>query len=535
MSNPRRHIVFDGDSPTVEVRASLKRILLTSDAARCRADYELLDKYVHSVNYFSDVPPTERLRYLKAVKGIEIDVGEALFNIGDAADAFYCVMYGSLNVVMDFAHMATPTLNEFEEILNRARVHSSLLNPGGIGGHDVSQDANYVVRTLKALECFGDVGLLLSDQHRTASVVACERTLLMKIDKETFLELRSSNIGRELREKVKFLSSTRGFDHWDTDSTLKLCGRMEKLTLSYNDIVVAEGDLANHFYFVKHGECRLVKRFALSRHSQEQSFIEVCTVDSRHYFGAFEVLSGAANAAFSVLVSSPSAILYRVERADFRQSALKDPLTESLLRAEAVELAARIDEANVRQDLQVDATWGRYRRALANSILAKSEQDHRLAGFGPRSPGADSHIRNVRRPLPVLLTSGSGSGSGTSSSSNNNNSNRSPRFSNTRPPSPVTTKNVYNRRPSILVANPTGPQRPVRDKRWLEWAKARANEIVTGQDGQRIDPPDDQASIKSNIQWSKTSKVLGGLSDDASDKVTSAIVSLFSRAEGMKK
>lgn len=184
----------------------------------------------------------------------------------------------------------------------------------------------------------------------------------------------------------------------------------------------------------------------------------------RHYFGSFEVLSGATNATFSVLVSSPSAILYRVERADFRQSALKDSLTESLLRAEAVELTARIDEANVRQDLQVDAIWGRYRRALTNSILAKSEQDHRLAGFGPRSPGADSHIRNVRRPLPVLLTSGSGT-SGNGGGSNNN---RSPRFSNARPPSSVTTKNVYNRRPSILVANPTGPQRPVRDKQWLE-------------------------------------------------------------------
>lgn len=61
-----------------------------------------------------------------------------------------------------------------------------------------SQDT-YVVRTLKALECFGDVGLLLSDQHRTASVVACETTLLMKIDKDTFLELRTSSSSRELR------------------------------------------------------------------------------------------------------------------------------------------------------------------------------------------------------------------------------------------------------------------------------------------------------------------------------------------------
>lgn len=40
-----RPIVFDGDNPTADVRVSLKRILLTSDAARGRADYEFLDKY----------------------------------------------------------------------------------------------------------------------------------------------------------------------------------------------------------------------------------------------------------------------------------------------------------------------------------------------------------------------------------------------------------------------------------------------------------------------------------------------------------
>lgn len=84
--------------------------------------------------YFADAPPDERLRYLRAVKGIEIERGEALFNIGDAADAFYCVMYGSLNVVLDFARMAAPTLSDFEDILSRARVHASLLNPGGTGG-----------------------------------------------------------------------------------------------------------------------------------------------------------------------------------------------------------------------------------------------------------------------------------------------------------------------------------------------------------------------------------------------------------------
>lgn len=144
--------------------------------------------------------PRERVRYLQAAKGIELDDGDALFRIGDRADAFYCILYGAMSVVMDFARMPAPTLNEFEEIVSRARVHSSLLHPGG--GLDASSSmhgASYVVRAMKPLECFGDVGLLLTNQQRTASVVATEKTLLMKIDRDTFLEMRACNTSRELR------------------------------------------------------------------------------------------------------------------------------------------------------------------------------------------------------------------------------------------------------------------------------------------------------------------------------------------------
>lgn len=137
------------------------------------------------------------MRFLKAAKGIELDDGDALFRIGDRADAFYCIMYGTMSVVMDFSRMAAPTLNEFEEIMNRARVHSSFLNPGG--KLDMSHDATYVVRTMKPLEVFGDVGLLLEEQQRTASVVATETTLLMQIDRDTFMALRACNLSRELR------------------------------------------------------------------------------------------------------------------------------------------------------------------------------------------------------------------------------------------------------------------------------------------------------------------------------------------------
>ncbi|KAG6975704.1 hypothetical protein JG688_00002129 [Phytophthora aleatoria] len=225
-----------------EVRANLRRILLLSEVARCKADYEFLDNYIENVKYFRELPPRDRLRFLKAAKGIELDDGDALFRIGDRADAFYCIMFGTMSVVMDFSRMAAPTLNEFEEIMNRARVHSSFLNPGG--KLDTSHDATYVVRTMKPLEVFGDVGLLLEEQQRTASVVATETTLLMQIDRDTFMGLRARNLSRELREKMTFLAGVACLDHWEDEGILKLCDRMEKIQHTYNDVIVAEGEPA---------------------------------------------------------------------------------------------------------------------------------------------------------------------------------------------------------------------------------------------------------------------------------------------------
>ncbi|RLN87438.1 hypothetical protein BBJ28_00007366 [Nothophytophthora sp. Chile5] len=314
---------------------------------------------VHRVDYFSDLPPKDRLRYLKAAKGIELEDGDALFHIGDRADAFYCIMYGTANVVMDFARMAAPTLNEFEDIVNRARVHSSFLNPGG--KLDMSHDATYVVRTMKPLEVFGDIGLLLNEQQRTASVVATEKTLLMQIDRDTFMALRAGNLSRELREKMAFLAGVTCLDHWEDEGILKLCDRMVKLHHSYNDVIVVEGEPASN----------------------------------QHYFGFYEAVLGVTNAVFSVLVSSPSAILYRVDRVDFRQIVLKDVTTEHLMRLEAADLSARADTANVVRDLQQEAKWRQYKHALVDSVLARHEDEH-VPIMGPR-PDLAGH-RTAREP-----------------------------------------------------------------------------------------------------------------------------------------
>ncbi|KUF99962.1 hypothetical protein AM588_10009472 [Phytophthora nicotianae] len=312
-----------------EVRANLRRILLLSEVARCKADYEFLDNYIQNVKYFRELPPRDRLRFLKAAKGIELDDGDALFRIGDRADAFYCIMFGTMSVVMDFSRMAAPTLNEFEEIMNRARVHSSFLNPGG--KVDMSHEATYVIRTMKPLEVFGDVGLLLEEQQRTASVVATETTLLMQIDRDTFMALRARNMSRELRQ---------------------------------------------------------------------------------HYFGFYEAILCVPNAVFSVLVSSPSAILYRVDRVDFRQIVLKDATTEQMLRQEAIGLSARADITSVMRDLKRETKWKQYKQELVDSVFTRHEEEH-VPIMGPRPNLGGYHTaREPKFTLPKLSTSPRGSQTG---------------------------------------------------------------------------------------------------------------------------
>jgi CRP-like cAMP-binding protein len=295
-------------------------------------------------------------------------------------------MYGSLNVVVDFEYVTAPNLNESDEAINQAKNHSYAMNRDR--GIDVTQSTSYVVRTLKALECFGDVGLMTSDQTRTATVVANEKTLLMKIFKDTFVNLRRISDGRELKEKKNFLSNIIAFNHWDRDAVIKLCGRMEKVRYAYNDVVFAEGENAGHFYCVKHGEVRLVKKYPSIHQNGRPCFVEICTVSSGFYFGHFEVIFGHQQAFFSALISSPSATLYRVNRIDFRQTILKDSLTENLMRSECKELKLRIQEDQVKEDLKKDIEWTEFKKNLLDTVIAEHEYNRSLSQKIPnlRSP-----------------------------------------------------------------------------------------------------------------------------------------------------
>lgn len=211
-------------------------------------------------------------------------------------------------------------------------------------------------------------------------------------------------------EKMTFLAGVACLDHWEDEGILKLCDRMEKIQHTYNDVIVVEGEPANYFYFVKQGECRMVKRYSVleqrtPQHNRKQPcFVEMATICSQHYFGFYEAILGVTNAVYSVLISSPTAVLYRVDRVDFRQLILKDATTEQILRQEVIGISARADTRNVIRDLKREMKWNEYKHELVASVLTRHEEEH-IPIMGPRPDLGGYRSREPEFCLPKLPTS----------------------------------------------------------------------------------------------------------------------------------
>ncbi|EQC36535.1 hypothetical protein SDRG_05984 [Saprolegnia diclina VS20] len=331
---------------TSQMLHKTKKILATSVYARSRDDYELLDKVVQSIHFFADIDHAERLQYLRACRGVSLNKGQVLFSIGDPADSFYCVLSGALNVVVDLSRVKIHTKRELDDILNRAKIYSCLNSPGVGTGSPYT--TSYVVRCLRRFDSFGDAGMLAPDSSRTATVVAIEDTLLLRVEKEAFLDCRVFRQRKEINQKLAFLAKVKIFQHWTLEAKTRLCQRLERVLKSYNDVLLAQDTDPRTLFAMNDfsGQC----------------------------FGAYEVLRGMHRGAFSVLVSSPSAVLYRIEKSDVRYLVLKDAVTEQLLKADANDLYARMHKQSIEQDLVMNTQWHEYKEAIVAEATPRRGQ-----------------------------------------------------------------------------------------------------------------------------------------------------------------
>ncbi|MCR4296751.1 MAG: cyclic nucleotide-binding domain-containing protein [Elusimicrobia bacterium] len=133
----------------------------------------LLSRMLRKVEFFTPLTVGQLERVLPTVMLYAYDKGEAVFSQGRKGDAFYIVYQGSVEV--------------------RLRRWLVLTTK---------------IATLKTGDFFGEIALI-SDEPRTATIVAAERTLLFTLIADDFKFVLQENPGAA--EEMKRISARRKF------------------------------------------------------------------------------------------------------------------------------------------------------------------------------------------------------------------------------------------------------------------------------------------------------------------------------------
>ncbi|MEM8603260.1 MAG: cyclic nucleotide-binding domain-containing protein [Cyanobacteria bacterium P01_H01_bin.121] len=239
-------------------------------------------------------------------QGMTYAPGEVIVQQGDAADRFYILLEGFIEI--------------FSEIPNQPL---KLLGRKGRG------------------EYFGEVGLLQGGR-RTATVKAAHdsEAKVLVISQELFRlmldnsELTSSDIARRLHQRVMKSQLTRALPNLDPEHLEAITAQVKVLQYGANSNIVQPGDPAQQFYLISEGQVEVVLPAQPGQVASSQ------ILSAGEYFGETELVTGQPytitvralpTADVELLVLPKQAFLSLIEGSQTSQVEVASVLQERLL------------------------------------------------------------------------------------------------------------------------------------------------------------------------------------------------------------
>ena len=206
--------------------------LLKRPEERSREDVLLLEDCLLGVKFFEDSDRETRLELCRAVQYECFDPGYHVFREGEQGEKFYIILKGAVSV--------------------RHR--------------DPMRQVDVTIATLQEGKSFGELALLKGESNvRTASVLCTDRAEFLVLHRHDYNKILNSMINKEIEEKVKFLRNvkTGAFRDLTVERLESLSGVLNLRKYPKNGILVRQGDDADELFFIKRGECRIVKEMEM--------------------------------------------------------------------------------------------------------------------------------------------------------------------------------------------------------------------------------------------------------------------------------
>jgi cAMP-dependent protein kinase regulator len=212
---------------------------------------------------------------VSAMKGpMKLEPGTQLITEGDAGDALYIIMDGSL---------------ECKKMIN---------------------GENKVVKTCNVGDLFGELALLY-DCPRKASVISTQAATVFELDRQTFKHIVMESVTRKRQKCQEVLKKVPLFSALTPTEVENIIDALKIEKFSKGSCIIKQGDEGNHFYIIYEGEVVATK---VTEGQEPQRFSH----KGGDYFGELALLKNAPRAA-TVTADSDEVQLLSMDRAGFKR------------------------------------------------------------------------------------------------------------------------------------------------------------------------------------------------------------------------
>lgn len=185
--------------------------------------------------------------------------------------SFYINLRGKVSIYLNHKkHEESDTVEDLNLSLNSTgELDSSHLNDTSQSFTDLSftmspQEKSRILRdrlgnyitSLGAGEGFGEIALV-SENTRTATIIADEVTDLMVVNKALYARCLQAPAQRKLNEKQSFINNSQFFGSWPPKmkKLLSLC--LERDVIPYDSYLQRQGEAADKIFFMISGEAKV--------------------------------------------------------------------------------------------------------------------------------------------------------------------------------------------------------------------------------------------------------------------------------------
>eukprot|EP01083_Nonionella_stella_P245386 852980_1 len=245
---------------------------------------KFLKKRIQQELLFENLPSEMIRKMVKQMYRVDIPSGDAVVCCGDAADAYFVIQAGELEVI---------------------------------------QNKESIKDRLCAGDTFGDNALLYATTHqytyRAANECRC-----WALSQETFDSIRKKQASSRLESSsrlIKFIKSIVMFSALSFADLQEISDAMMRITYRSGDKIVCEGDSSTHFFIIYRGTCDAYKKKETDKILKSYA--------AGQCFGELGIMKNQSRAC-TIAVTSPQLVAYALPALDFKSLLDYDVVAQSM-------------------------------------------------------------------------------------------------------------------------------------------------------------------------------------------------------------